>query len=226
MAKKIKKTVAPSFATVDHGHDMPRIPVSSMFILVYVPSRWMIMEGALVPQLSKIPLEPGTNLIEGTKNGGIRAARLTARLAEEGRIRIPFDWAPDGVSYVQEVQTRIGLSEMTTYVSVFQEVYPGDSSTHHDPEAHVEWLTSLVTSGKLPPCPPFHVRRMMDKEEGRLLVAEASVKAHDSGSNRAALAAHTANLAALREAWATVNPRATGRKPVRKKPATPKMTEV
>ena len=226
MAKKIKKTVAPSFATVDHGHDMPRIPVSPMFLLVYVPSRWMIMEGALVPQLSKVPLEPGTNLIEGTKNGGIRAARLTARLAEEGRIRIPFDWAPDGVSYVQEVQTRIGLSEMTTYVSVFQEVYPGDSSTHHDPEAHVEWLTSLVTSGKLPPCPPFHVRRMMDKEEGRLLVAEASVKAHDSGSNRAALAAHTANLAALREAWATVNPRATGRKPVRKKPATPKMTEV
>ena len=226
MAKKIKKTVAPSFATVDHGHDLPRIPVSSMFILVYVPSRWMIMEGALVPQLSKVPLEPGTNLIEGSKNGGIRAARLSARLAEEGRIRIPFDWAPDGVSYVQEVQTRIGLSEMTTYVSVFQEVYPGDSSTHHDPEAHVEWLTSLVTSGKVPPCPPFHVRRMMDKEEGRLLVAEASVKAHDSGSNRAALAAHTANLEALKKAWALVNPRATGRKPVRKKPATPKMTEV
>lgn len=226
MAKKIKKTVAPSFATVDHGHDMPRIPVSPMFILVFVPSRWMIMEGTLVPQLSKIPLEPGTNLIEGTKNGGIRAARLSARLAEEGRIRIPFDWAPDGVSYVQEVQTRIGLSEMTTYVSVFAEVYPGDSRTHPDLVAYVEWLTSLVTSGKLPSCPPFHVRQMLEKEEGRLLVAEASVKAHDSGSNRASLAAHTANVAALKEAWALVNPRATGRKPVRKKPATPKLSEV
>jgi hypothetical protein len=186
----------------------------------------MIMEGALVPQLSKIPLEPGTNLIEGTKNGGIRAARLSARLAEEGRIRIPFDWAPDGVSYVQEVQTRIGLSEMTSYVSVFAEVYPGDSRTHPDSVAYVEWLTSLIASGKLPSCPPFHVRRMMDKEEGRLLVAEASVKAHDSGPNRAALEAHTANLAALKVAWATVNPRATGRKPVSKKPATPKLSEV
>tara|TARA_R110000787_G_scaffold137321_1_gene250107 strand:+ start:887 stop:1567 length:681 start_codon:yes stop_codon:yes gene_type:complete len=226
MAKKIKKTVAPSFATVDHGHDLPRIPVSPMFILVFVPTRWMIMEGCLVPQLSTIPLEPGTNLIEGSKKDGIRASRLSARLAEEGRIRIPFDWAPDGVSYVQEVQTRIGLNELTTYVSVWEEVYAGDSQTHPDSVAYAEWLGSLIASGKIPPCPPFHVRRMMDQEETRVLISEASVKAHDSGPNRAALEAHTANLAALKVAWATVNPRATGRKPVQKKPATPKMTEV
>jgi hypothetical protein len=222
MAKTAKKTVAPKFATVDHGHDKPRIPFSPMFMLVFVPTRWMIMEGKLVPQLTKVPLDPGSNLVEGTKDG-IRASRLSARMAEEGRKRIPFEWAPDGESYIQVVETRVGQSDVETYVSVFEEVYAGDSETHPDTMAYAAWLEDLVKSKKLPPCPPFQVRRMMEQEEARLLVAEASVKAHDTGPNRAAAEAHQANLKTLKAAWTKVNPKAAGKKPVAKKAATPKI---
>ena len=223
MAKAIKKTVAPSFATIDHGHDKPRIPYRPMFMLVFVPSRWMIAAGKLVPQLASYPLEPGVNLIEGSKADGIRASRLSALLAEEGRIRIPFEWAPDGISYVQEIETRIKGQDLMTFASVWEEVYPGDSQTHPDTPAYVAWLEGLVSTGKLPACPPFQVRRMMEQEQSRLMVATASAKAHDTGANREAMQAHSDNLEALRTIWEKVNPSAAGKKPMRKKAASPRV---
>ena len=221
MAKAIKKTIAPSFATVDHGHDMPRIPESPIFMLVFIPGRWQVMAGQLVPLLSTLPLVPGVNLIEGNNAGGIRASRLTARLAEEGRIRIPFEWAPDGVSYVQAVDTRLGSREAVAYVSVFEEVYAGDSRTHADSEAYADWMSGLINSGKLPQCPPFKVRDMMKQEEARAAVAESSMKKNPTGPNRRAFEVHTANAETLRTIWGQVNPKSAGAKPVRKRAARP-----
>ena len=177
----------------------------------------------MVPQLSKLPLTPGVNLIEGGSGGSIRASRLSARLAEEGRIRVPYEWAPDGISYVQAVDTRIGSNEVVAYVSVWEEVYAGDSETHADPESYSEWLAGLVDSGKLPACPPFMVRKLMDQEESRASTAESSMKKNDTGPNRAAFAAHTANAETLRAVWKKVNPKAKGAKPVAKRSAAPKV---
>ena len=181
--KQAANTVVPQFSTVDHGHGSPRIPATPPFVLIFTPSRWMVMEGKLVPQLSKQPLERGVNRVDQDRQGRWRMASLNAQLEEEGRTRIPLSWAPDGQSYIQAVQTRPdGASEdVVAHVTVWESAYPGDRSTHPDTAAYAEWLESLVTSGKLPACPAQVVRRMAEQAETRAMEAAAAARRSGSG---------------------------------------------
>lgn len=159
------KTYTPEFATKDHGLGQPWIPASPPYILVYSPQRWMVMDGRLVPMLSQLPLVGGVNRVEVDKDGRVRFASARARLEEEGRIPVPYEWGPNGESYLRQVETRPNGSKtiQTAYISVFESVHAGDRQPSSDDAAYATWLESLVTSGKLPPCPPHLARRMGEK---------------------------------------------------------------
>ena len=190
----------PDFASKDNGNAYPHIPVTPAFLLVYSPKRWMIMDGRLVPSLSKLPLEPGVNRVDKTKDGRIRIANLRARLEEEDRKPIPYEWAPDGETYIRAVQTRAGSELATAYVSCFESVHAGDAATYPDETAYADWLERLVKDGKLPACPPHRAQKLLEQARGELRAAEADHAKAPSGTRALRVEDLTAKVAALEKA--------------------------
>lgn len=170
----------PEFATRDLGLGHPWIDPTPPFILVYSPQRWMVMDGRLVPSLSKCPLLPGVNRVEIDRDGRIRFAATRARLEEEGRMAIPYDWAPDGESYLTTVETRPNGSQTirTAHLTVWDTCHAGDRIPSPDERGYSLWLEGLVKSGKLPSCPPHHARRMLERASEHLEEAEAKSASH------------------------------------------------
>jgi len=165
----------PEFATKDLGLGHPWIDAAPPFILIYSPQRWMVMDGKLVPMLGKLPLVGGVDRVEVGKDGRIRFAAARARLEEEGRIPVPYSWAPDGVSYLRQVETRPNGSRtvQTAHISCWEEVHAGDLIPTCDEAGYAEWLSSLVATGKLPGCPPHLAKRLLEKTTEHLEEAEA-----------------------------------------------------
>ena len=71
-------------------------PPRSLFLLVFNPRKWTVLEGEVVPLLSTMSTEPGINLVDRT--GDMTLAE--ARQLRKGCTIIPEEWAPDGESYV------------------------------------------------------------------------------------------------------------------------------
>jgi len=186
MAKQLAPTTSngasytPEFATRDLGLGHPWIDATPAYILVYSPQRWMVMDGRLVPMLSKLPLLAGVNRIEIDKDKRIRFASTRAKLEEEGRIPIPYEWGPGGDSYLTTVETRPNGSQTirTAYVSVWETCHAGDRIPAPDETGYSKWLAGLVTSGKLPGCPPHLARRLLERATEHLEEAEALSAKH------------------------------------------------
>jgi len=170
----------PEFATKDLGLGHPWIDASPPYILIYSPQRWMVMDGRLVPSLSKLPLVAGVNRVEVDKDQRIRFAATRARLEEEGRIPVPYEWGPNGESYLKTVETRPnGSSQIqTAYVSVWETCHAGDRQPATTEAGYADWLEDLVKSGKLPACPPHLARRLLEKANEHLEEAEAMSAKH------------------------------------------------
>jgi hypothetical protein len=80
----------------------------SPFVLVHNPIRWTVIAGHLVPGLHKTTLEPGVNRVEmRLAKGRVQICRGPHQ-AQRRRphLVIPYEWGPDGESYVQVVETR------------------------------------------------------------------------------------------------------------------------
>lgn len=196
----------PDFASKERGSAYPHIPPTPPFVLVYSPTRWMVMDGRLVPSLSKLPLVDGVNAVGVAKNGGIRMAHLRARLEEEDRRPVPYEWAPDGVSYINSVETRYDGQMGTAYVTCFESVHAGDSTSYSDEPAYAAWLEGLVSSGKLDPCPPHRARKMLEQARTSLATAEAENAQKPSGTRALRIKALTEQVDAL-EAVAAERPK-------------------
>jgi len=186
MAKKLTgatnngASYTPEFATRDLGLGHPWIDATPPFILVYSPQRWMVLAGRLVPMLSKTPLLAGVNRIEIDKDKRIRFAATRAKLEEEGRLPIPYEWGPGGQSYLTVVETRPNGSQtiQTAHVSVWESCHAGDRLPASDEDGYSRWLASLVKSGKLPACPPHLARRLLERASEALEEAEAMSSKH------------------------------------------------
>jgi len=191
-------TFVPEFETkVDGGY--PRIDVVKPYFLVFDPQRWTVMDGHVVPQLIRAPLEPGVNGFE-LREGKIRRAKWAERQEEQNRKVIPFDWAPDGNSYLQEVETRTNSGVKKTYISAWETAYVGDTETTTDTPAYVEWLRGLIAAGKLPACPPHILKRMVDKLSAALVEANVTQQKKASAEGARRIEALTASLEAARAA--------------------------
>ena len=184
--------VTADFATTDKGTILPFLDVRPEFVLLYNQRRWMVMHGKLVPSLHVMPLEAGVNGILRDRKGRVRFAKARARLEEAGRILIPYEWGPDGESYMQVIETRPngGSNVAKTYISIWETGAPGDNEVYTDDEAYAAWAASLVTSGKVPPCPPQLARRMLEKTQQKLAREEAVAEKGGAGSGAAKLRAH------------------------------------
>lgn len=185
-----KRRVPAMASQAQGGATHPFMDAAPPFYWTFHPERWTIIAGKLVPALQKFPLVDGVNNVSVRKDGSISFATARAKLEEEGRTLIPWDWAPDGVSYLQCVDTRPrGAKEVAeAWISVFESADIGGAETSSDEEAYAEWLEGLVTSGKLPQCSPNVASRMADKAGERLGQAEAEA-AKLGGKGRAAIRA-------------------------------------
>jgi len=184
------KRRTPAMATQASGAAHPFMEASPPFYWTFHPERWTIIAGKLVPALQKFPLVDGVNNVSVRKDGSISFATARAKLEEEGRTLIPWTWAPDGVSYLQCVDTRPrgGKEVAEAWISVFESADIGGAETTSDEEAYAEWLGELVSGGKLPACTPNVASRMADKANERLGQAEAEA-AKLGGKGRAAIRA-------------------------------------
>lgn len=184
------KRRTPAMATQAGGAAHPFLEALPPFYWTFHPERWTIIAGKLVPGLQKVPLVDGVNNVSVRKDGSFSFATARAKLEEEGRTLIPWEWAPDGVSYIQCVDTRPrgGKEVAEAWISVFESADIGGAETTSDDEAYAEWLEDLVSSGKLPACSPNVASRMADKANERLGQAEAEA-AKLGGKGRAAIRA-------------------------------------
>lgn len=181
----------PDMATQDTGGAHPFIDATPPFYLVFHPERWTVVAGQLVPALSKVNLVAGVNGVEIDRQGKIRFAKMRAQIEEEGRTLVPWNWAPDGSSYLQCIETRPANSKevQEAWITKFESVDIGGTETSSDDEAYAAWLTDLVKTGKLPTCSANVARRMLGKARERFERARADA-AKLGGAGAASLRAN------------------------------------
>jgi len=216
------KPYTPKFSTKTAGASHTFIDASPPFILLFNPIRWCVLMGRLIPALHKSPLEPGANHISVLKGGVIRLADFRTKADEQGRTIIPYEWGPNGDSYMQRVETRPGGrgSIKDAHLYVWETAALGDAQTHVDEDGYSAWVESLIKSKKIPACPPYIAQRMRDEMAVKLETAEARAGKGDSGSGAAKIRARI-----LREQYDVLEKAAKALKgrPVRGQAVTPAM---
>lgn len=163
------------FETEVGGSELPTIDPTPKFVFTHHPDRWIILDGKLVPALSRFALVSGVNRVTEGVDGRVGFADARAKLEKENRRVVPQEWGPLDAgngrkTYVQAVQTQSGA---TAYLSAWESWSPGSSTTWTDVPAYAEWLASIVGDGKLPPCSLKVAREMLGLALGRLSKAEA-----------------------------------------------------
>ena len=188
--KASSKPRTPEMATQAAGISHPYLEVTPPFYLVFHPNRWTVLDGKLVPALQRVPLAAGVNGIEVDGGGRIRFARVRAQLESEGRMVVPYDWAPDGESYLQCLDTRPNGSKdvAETWITVFETAGAGARKTSPGEAAYAAWLTKLISDGKLSTCPLAIANEKLDRASDRLEVARADA-AKLGGHGRASIRA-------------------------------------
>ncbi|MCB9763921.1 MAG: hypothetical protein H6739_29390 [Alphaproteobacteria bacterium] len=178
----------PEFTTKNNGATVPWCPASPMFVYVYNPKRWTVVAGKLIPGLHKMPLERGVNRVDMDKDGRIHFADARAKIEEQGRMQVPYEWGPGG-SYLQAVECRPGGGRNTAkaHLSVWEFAVAGDTQTYADEAAYASWAESLVADGKIDPCPPHIARELLDKHVKKLREARARADKGGPGSGEAGL---------------------------------------
>ncbi len=180
--------VTPEFATRDTGINEPFIDASPPFVLVFDPNRWTILAGRLVPGLITVPLERGVQNVDKGKDGRWRVSVLRSKIEDQGRILIPYNWGPNGNSYIQAIDTRPRGQRDTVkaHISVWERTVPGSRETYPNDEAYAAWAAGLVEAGKLPGCVPHVAQRMLEKVKKKIRRTAAMV---EKGGEAAGIAA-------------------------------------
>jgi len=157
---------------------------SPPFFLVWAPLRYQTdAAGDVIPQLSKMPLEPGVNGVDKTGAWHIAAAEQH-RL---GRVLLTEDMChaedtPDGLpGYLRATDTATGDHHHTAWERL--EVHAGRGRiVERDAAGYRAWLVALVARGDLPLMHPSVRRDLIER-------ANASL---DSASSRIGIGAERA----------------------------------
>lgn len=145
------------------------------FRYAHSPSRWRVLDGRVVPDLSKIPLSAGSQHFETSAGGKVKTSRQKASLEERGLVLIPYS-AASGGSYVVSFETKPANSAVsTTYCSVFEQPSIGSEELELDAPALADWLSSLVSSGTIAPPAATVLRRRAKETRERLASAQSKV---------------------------------------------------
>lgn len=180
-----------------------------MFRLAHLPTRWRVLCGKVVPDLSKIALSAGSQNVVRVKGGALDTSLHRTSLTDRGFTLIPYDSAPDGESYMDEYEVRQpNKPVMISYCSCFETPVEGSSDLDLDEEALADWLTSLVDSGLISKPAPSVLRKKALSVRKRLAKAEGEV-AHGQGAKALYVEELRAELAAWESALKTT-PRVRG----------------
>lgn len=162
----------------------------------HLPSRWRVLAGKVVPALSKIPLTAGSQHVQKEQSGKLYTNRQRTTLEDRGFTLIPFDAAPNGMSYMDKFETRPPeQSVQVSYCSCFELTSIGSDTLEVDEEALADWLDSLVAKGIIAKPAPSVLRKKALSVRKRLAKAEGEV-AHGQGAKALYVEELKAELAA------------------------------
>lgn len=172
------------------------------FRYAHLPTRWRVLSGRVVPALSKIPMSAGSQHVQTAANGKLNTNRQRTTLEDRGFTLIPYNAAPDGVSYLRAFETRPPEEVVSTsYCSCFEEPVIGSGTLEIDEEGLADWLSSLVASGMVAKPAPSVLRQKAMSVRKRLAKAEGEV-AHGQGAKALYVQELKAELAAWEQALA------------------------
>lgn len=165
------------------------------FLFAHHPDRWIVRDGAVVPDLAAIPIEPnvdGVRLrrVQRTDSRGrpvtaeLVSAELKQRLTDDGWTIVDYlAGSPDGAPYIQRVaETPDGIGKWTDRWTT---CYDGQELRSCDAVARSAWAGSLVSSGLLPGPRPHVLERLLAQTR---IAASRAAKSQREGSNEMATA--------------------------------------
>jgi len=172
------RELIPEFFSTDNGVGLPMVDPSPPFVYFHHRRRFVVLLGKVVPELAKIPLVSGCNRVVKATDGRIRFADTQAKFQERHWKMIPPDLAPNGRTYLQEVDTlqRNGNTAKAV-ISCWETAHAGEAHTAWDMEAYVAWLESLVTKGHIAAITPHRAGEMLSAAKSALSKAEHRLSA-------------------------------------------------
>lgn len=172
------------------------------FRYAHLPTRWRVLSGRVVPALSKIPMSAGSQHVQKAANGKLNTNRQRTTLQDRGFTLLPYDCAPDGVSYLRAFETRPPEEAVSvSHCSCFEEPVIGSDTLEIDEIGLADWLSGLVASGMIARPAPSILRKKAMSVRKRLAKAEGEV-AHGQGAKALYVQELKAELAAWEQALA------------------------
>jgi len=139
-------------ASAVKGPPKPRIPDTPLFMFQHRPGMYQLMQGEVVPRLTKLKIgAAGVNGVGQDSKGNPDPRPAIAQALEDGNTIIPFDVDGPGTSYI-----RVPKGMPNVHLSRWEKPFPGSHLVEVAEAEFVAWLKSLVSRGIIPAC-PLHV---------------------------------------------------------------------
>ncbi|MCA9495241.1 MAG: hypothetical protein KC621_35175 [Myxococcales bacterium] len=144
------------------GPPAPKVTPEPPYLFVYHPERWGVIEGLVVPILSKLVAKKGVNGVDwDERSKKVLMETAVAQAQAKGGTVIP--WAVDGRgrSYIKRVKGG-------GWVSRWETLYPGSSQRTVDSVGYATWLRSLIDRGVLPNPPLYVLAELAEQLQARI----------------------------------------------------------
>ena len=126
-----------------------------MFVYLYHPKRYTVIDGAVVPQLKELRFVEDRN---------VNPEDELTKWRKLGWVDIPWDVRGDGTDYIR---AHDGPGKTTVYLSEFEQPHRGSSAVVSDTAGYVAFLVWLEENGKIPE-PELHILEgLRDRAQGR-----------------------------------------------------------
>jgi hypothetical protein len=177
-----------------HQAPPPKIEESPAFLFKHRPEDWMVMDGKVIPRLTKIKAQVGVNGIDSDRAGRPILSTVIAEHRERGVTVIDWDVQGPGTTYLRKPR---GTNAV---ISQWERVYPGSSQIDCDVKGYTAFCRMLMDR-RIVADPPVFVLERMEAQLSRELEnlgdskgADARRVASDLQAVRAELAEQTARL--------------------------------
>lgn len=177
-----------------HQAPPPKIEDSPAFLYKHRPEDWMVMDGKVIPRLTKLKAQTGVNGVDSDRAGRPILSPVIAEYRERGVTVIDWDVQGPGTTYLRKPR---GTNAV---ISQWERVYPGSSQIDCDTKGFVAFGRMLMDRGIVAD-PPVFVLERMEAQLSRDLEAlgdnrgsEAKRIASDLQAVRTELAAQVAKL--------------------------------
>lgn len=153
----------------------PTVEPMPAFRYAHAATRWRVIKGKVVPDLSRIPLSPGSQHVLNREGGKIDVALHKASLEARELNLIDYKAGPNGKTYVSVFDTKHKNRIAKSYCSVFETPIVGSPTLRVNTAALADWLEGLVTSGLIAPPDAQILEARATETRERLASAQSKV---------------------------------------------------